>query len=34
MKVNRDVIEIRTEDSQQFLDVTRQVREIVRRSRI
>ena len=32
MKVNRDVIEIRTEDSQQFLDVTRQVREIVRRS--
>ena len=34
MKVNRDVIEIRTKDNQQFLDVTRQVREIVRRSGI
>jgi secondary thiamine-phosphate synthase enzyme len=34
MKVNPDVIEIRTEDSQQFLDVTRQVQEIVRRSGI
>jgi secondary thiamine-phosphate synthase enzyme len=32
MKVNRATIQIRTEDGQQFLDVTRQVREIVRRS--
>jgi hypothetical protein len=32
MKVNRDTIEIRTEEGQQFLDVTKSVQEVVRRS--
>lgn len=32
MKVNRGTIEIRTEEGQQFLDVTKSVQEIVRRS--
>ena len=34
MKVFRDTIEIRTEENQQFLDVTKQVREAVSRSGI
>jgi secondary thiamine-phosphate synthase enzyme len=34
MKVVRDTIEIRTEDSQQFLDVTKQVQDVVSRSSI
>ena len=32
MKVHRDTIEIRTEDNQQFLDVTKQIRDVVSRS--
>ena len=32
MKVNRDTIEIRTEEGQQFLDVTRRIQEVVYRS--
>jgi secondary thiamine-phosphate synthase enzyme len=32
MRVNRDTIEIRTEEGQQFLDVTKRVQEVVRRS--
>jgi secondary thiamine-phosphate synthase enzyme len=34
MKVFRDTIEIRTEDNQQFLDVTKQIRDTVGRSGI
>jgi secondary thiamine-phosphate synthase enzyme len=34
MKVFRETIEIRTEDNQQFLDVTKQVRDVVNRSGI
>ena len=34
MKVFRDTIEIRTEENQQFLDVTKQVRDAVGRSSI
>lgn len=34
MKVSRDTIEIRTEENQQFLDVTKQVQDVVSRSRI
>jgi len=34
MKVFRDTIEIRTEENQQFLDVTKQVRDTVSRSGI
>jgi secondary thiamine-phosphate synthase enzyme len=34
MKVFRDTIEIRTEENQQFLDVTKQVRDAVSRSSI
>src|SRR5262249_33554152 len=32
MKVFRETIEIRTEENQQFLDVTKQVRDVVNRS--
>jgi secondary thiamine-phosphate synthase enzyme len=32
MKVFRDTIEIRTEENQQFLDVTKQIRDVVSRS--
>ena len=32
MKVHRDTIEIRTEDNQQFLDVTKQIRDVVSRA--
>ena len=34
MKVFRETIEIRTEENQQFLDVTKQVRDVVSRSGI
>jgi secondary thiamine-phosphate synthase enzyme len=34
MKVSRDTIEIRTEENQQFLDVTKQVQDVVSRSGI
>ena len=34
MKVIRDTIEIRTEESQQFLDVTKQIRDVVGRAAI
>jgi secondary thiamine-phosphate synthase enzyme len=34
MKVNRDTIEIRTEDNQQFIDVTKQIQDVVSRSGI
>lgn len=34
MKVNQDTIEIRTEESQQFLDVTKQIQDVVSRSGI
>jgi secondary thiamine-phosphate synthase enzyme len=34
MRVSRDTIEIRTEDSQQFIDVTKQVQDVVSRSGI
>jgi len=34
MKVIRDTIEIRTEESQQFLDVTKQIQDVVSRSSI
>ena len=32
MKVHRDTIEILTEDNEQFLDVTKQIRDVVSRS--
>jgi secondary thiamine-phosphate synthase enzyme len=32
MKVNRDTIKIRTDEGQQFLDVTKKVQEVVHRS--
>ena len=34
MKVSRETIEIRTEENQQFLDVTKQVQDVVGRSSI
>jgi secondary thiamine-phosphate synthase enzyme len=34
MRVSQDAIEIRTEENQQFLDVTKQVQDVVRRSGI
>jgi thiamine phosphate synthase YjbQ (UPF0047 family) len=34
MKVYRDTIEVRTEENQQFLDITKQVRDTVGRSGI
>ncbi len=34
MKVSRDTLEIRTEENQQFLDVTKQVQDVVSRSGI
>ena len=32
MKVYRDTIEVRTQENQQFLDITKQVRDTVSRS--
>jgi secondary thiamine-phosphate synthase enzyme len=34
MKVSRDTIEIRTEENQEFLDVTKQIQDVVSRSGI